>query len=96
MTTVRITVGRLCTKSGGSSHTSDRISNTVPFLVMVNAEQLDGTLLPPNLPFHLLNLLHYSQYGATNAQQLRLHINPDLRECSIWCVYLTNTCHRFR
>ena len=39
---------------------------------------------------HLLNLFHYSQYGATNEQQLRLHINPDVRECQKWCEYLTS------
>jgi len=37
---------------------------------------------------HLLNLFHDSLYGATNVQQLRLHINPEVRECPDWCVYL--------
>src|SRR5258706_2396866 len=45
ITTMRTTVGRPCTKSGGSSHTFDRISNTVLLPVMANAKRLHG--MPP-------------------------------------------------
>jgi len=49
-----------------------------------------------NSAVHLLNVFHYSQYGATNVQQLRLHINPEVRVCPNWCVYLSSPSHCFR
>lgn len=42
---------------------------------------------------HLLNPFHYSDYAATSAQQLRLHVNPEVRECPDWCVYLFDSGH---
>ncbi|SRR5258706_2396868 len=43
----------------------------------------------------LMNPLHYSGYAATSAQQLRLHINPEVKECPDWCVYLFGSSHCF-
>ena len=65
-------------------HTSSRISNTAPLLVMVNARFF------PKFYRSFVESIYHSQYRATNEQQLRLHINPDVRECQNWCEYLTN------
>lgn len=91
--TMRITVRRPCIKSGESSHTFDRICNTVLLPVMANAEMLHGTPLLFSSAIHLLNSFNHSEYGATSAQQLRLHINPEVRTCTDWCVYLFDSGH---
>ena len=42
---------------------------------------------------HWMNPFYYSEYAATSEQQLKLHINPEVKECPNWCVHLFDSGH---